>query len=269
MLDDGFYTGTHMVNWLSQAHVKLFVSHRRLMKYSRLPRAVSPWALDSGGFSEYSLYGRWMTSPVDYVTAVRRYDLEIGRLEWAAPQDSMCEAVMLDKAREADAALTGRAPLSRDEQLLLHQQRTVQNFLDVTEIWEGITDDESPFMPVLQGHAVQEYLRCVDLYARAGVDLTHYELVGIGSVCRRQATDEIGEVLQAIRDYVDPELPMHGFGVKKQGLRRYGHMLTTADSLAWSFDARRAAPLPGCTHKNCANCLEYMLRWRNDLVLAA
>jgi hypothetical protein len=38
--------------------------------------------------------------------------------------------------------------------------------------------------------------------------------------------------------------------------------LASADSLAWSFQARRAAPLPGCSHANCANCLRYAAAWR-------
>ena len=39
--------------------------------------------------------------------------------------------------------------------------------------------------------------------------------------------------------------------------------------MAWSYAARRAPALPGCTgHLNCANCLTYAARWR-DRVLAA
>ena len=33
------------------------------------------------------------------------------------------------------------------------------------------------------------------------------------------------------------------------------------DAMAWSFDARRSPPLPGCTHKSCANCRLYAARW--------
>lgn len=79
-----FYLGTHMPNWLETAGVPLFISHRRLSGRRSLPRAAHGWALDSGGFSELSLYGEWRTTPEEYVTAVRRYDTEIGRLEWAA-----------------------------------------------------------------------------------------------------------------------------------------------------------------------------------------
>jgi len=56
---------------------------------------------------------------------------------------------------------------------------------------------------------------------------------------------------------------LHGFGVKTSGLALYGHHLASADSMAWSYAARRAPALPGCTgHKNCANCLTYATQWR-------
>lgn len=242
-----FYLGTHMPNWLETAGVPLFVSHRRLVGRKTLPRAQADWAADSGGFSELSLYGEWRTTPEEYVSAVRRYDEEIGRLDWAAPQDWMCEPFMLAK--------TG---LSVAE----HTRRTVLNFLQVQELWYSETNRESPFMPVLQGWFIDDYLRCADIYARHGVDLCDYPLVGLGSVCRRQATAEIGSIVAAVRRVIDPDLPLHGFGVKLRGLQSYGHMLESADSLAWSFDARRRPPQSGCSHKNCANCLSYALAWR-------
>ena len=45
-----------------------------------------------------------------------------------------------------------------------------------------------------------------------------------------------------------------------------GHALASADSLAWSYDARRRPPLPGHTHKNCANCQPYALTWRTRVL---
>ena len=71
-------------------------------------------------------------------------------------------------------------------------------------------------------------------------------------------------------DLQDPLVIMglHGFGIKLQGLRRYGHLLTSADSLAWSFAARRLPRLPGCAgrHRTCANCPVFAYRWRSRLV---
>lgn len=257
-----FYLGTHHPSWLAHAGVPLFVSHRRLTGRKTYPRATVGWALDSGGFSELSLYSEWRTTPEEYVSAVRRYDTEIGNLEWAAPQDWMCEPFMLAK--------TGLTVAE-------HQRRTVTNFVRLQELWG---DGEScPFMPVLQGWERDDYLRCVDTYTAHGVDLTTYPVVGLGSVCRRQATAEIGAVVAALRA-VDPRMALHGFGVKKAGLASYGHMFTadtgtehnlgSADSMAWSFAARRhGRPQCGSTgHKNCANCLTYALRWRGEVIAA-
>jgi hypothetical protein len=164
----------------------------------------------------------------------------------------MCEPVMLAK--------TGLTVAE-------HQRRTVDNFLRLQGLWAGLTDDESPFMPVLQGWERDDYLHCAYLYAQAGVDLCDYPIVGLGSVCRRQATAEIGDIVTAVRAAVHPDLPLHGFGVKARGLELYGDQLCTADSMAWSYNARREPPLPGCHgHKNCANCLTYALRWRTTLL---
>lgn len=252
-MDLCFYLGAHMPHWLATAGVPLFVSHRRLAGRRSLPRATTDWALDSGGFSELSLFGEWRTTPEQYVDAVRRYDTETGRLSWAAPQDWMCEPVML-----------ARTGLSVAE----HQERTVLNYLRLQELWAGMTNVESPFIPVLQGWARDDYLRCWDLYHRHGVDLSNVFLVGLGSVCRRQATGELGDIVRAIRG-LDPGVPLHGFGVKTRGLQLYGPELESADSMAWSFEARREDPLPGCVgHKNCANCLTYALAWR-DRVLSS
>ena len=110
----------------------------------------------------------------------------------------------------------------------------------------------------------EDYQRCWDMYGGAGVNLSAYPLVGVGSVCRRQHTGEIREVLEAVRDR-DPEVPLHGFGVKVQGIRRYGDLLASADT-SWSVNARRNPRLAGCTHSKCSNCLKWALRWRRALV---
>jgi hypothetical protein len=116
------------------------------------------------------------------------------------------------------------------------------------------------FVPSLQGQCPDDYVKHIEMFRSLGVNLETEPLVAVGSVCRRQHTEEIGEVFRAIREAGIPRL--HGFGVKLQGLRRYGHLLTSADSMAWSYEARRAPALAGCvTHKNCANCRKYAYPW--------
>jgi hypothetical protein len=220
---------SHEISW----------SPRRLAARRRLPRAVTSWALDSGGFTELRLHGGWRTTAAEYAAAVRRYRDEIGRLEWAAPQDWMCEPFMLAKTGLSIAA---------------HQLRTVANYLELRSLAPDL-----PFVPVLQGWSLDDYRRCTVLFDEAGVDLTTEPRVGVGSVCRRQATGEIEAIVHSLALL---GLRLHGLGVKAGGLLRYADCLVSADSLAWSFDARRAAPLAGCSHANCANCLRYAAAWR-------
>jgi len=250
-----FYLGTHMPHWLTLPDVpRLFISNRRLVGRRRLPRATGPWALDSGGFSELSMYGQWRTTPQEYITAIRRYDNEIGNLEWAAPQDWMCEATML--------ARTGKTVAE-------HQRLTIENFRQLRDLWWATSPDTQPLpdmcpiMPVLQGQTRDDYHRHADAYYQAGFRLEEWPVVGLGSVCRRQATHEIDNIVRSLT----PSLALHGFGCKAGALTNVGNLLTSADSLAWSYGGRRE---PGCTptHKNEANCLPYALAWRERTLAA-
>lgn len=258
-----FYLGTHEVGWLARHEIpddcRLFVSHRRLSRRQHLPRAHVRWALDSGGFTELQLYGQWRTSPSEYVAAVRRYRDEIGSLDWATPQDWMCEPAVINGGVFGGVTFAGTGLSVAD-----HQARTVQNFLTLSQLWND--EATNPFIPVLQGYERGDYLRCIDLYQQAGIELTKYQVVGLGSVCRRQAETEIGDIVTDIQGAL-PGLPLHGFGVKRRGLEKYGHLLASADSMAWSFDARRAKRLPECVrHTNCSNCINYALHWRRGVI---
>lgn len=263
---DTFYLGTHQPGWLATANMPLFVSHRRLAGYKTLPRAAAPWALDSGGFSELQLYGGWRTTPEQYVAAVRRYDTEIGRLEWCAPQDWMCEPIIIAGGQAGPNRFAG-THLSVAE----HQARTIANFVQLRDLWwAGDADaqafahlpDACPFVPVLQGFEPDDYRRHADAWHAAGIALEDYPIVGLGSVCRRQATSQIDAL---IREFT-PTFALHGFGCKTAGLARYGHRLTSADSLAWSYAGRREPAGCSDTHKNEANCLRYALAWRQEVL---
>lgn len=256
-----FLLGTHQPGWLHAPEIRagkvaLFISDVRLRERKTLPRAAAPWALDSGAFSELKDRGTWTVPPQDYAARVRRYRDQIGRLMWAAPQDWMCEPIVIHGGQAGPLRFVG-THLSVAE----HQRRTVDNLTQLRQIAPDL-----PWIPVLQGFTLTEYLHCIDLYAQAGIDLTREPLIGLGSVCRRQATSEIHDIVTAVRERGLTRL--HGFGVKTLGLERYGHLLTSADSLAWSDTARRERlRLPGCTsHKNCANCLRWALTWRKPLI---
>lgn len=241
-----FYLGTHEPSFLSQTDVPLFVSRIRLERRVTLPRARGPWAMDSGGFSELDKAGRWSIKARDYAAYVRRCADEIGGLEWAAIMDWMCE----DRVR----AMTGYT-------VAQHQQLTVNNWLTLNSI-----DGSLPWVPVLQGMTEADYHRCADLYERhTCTRLATLPRVGLGSVCRRQADEEIERIVTSL--HARGLTNLHGFGVKMKGLDRYAHLLASADSLAWSFHASKRPPmLPGCTHKTCGNCLKYALHWRGRVL---
>jgi hypothetical protein len=227
--------------WDSTADVPLFVSTRRLAKYKALhPARVPAWAVDSGGFTELAKYGGWRTAPHVYAARVRRYCDEIGRMDWASPQDWMCEPFMLDK--------TGL-------DVAEHQRRTVTSILDLRTLAPDL-----PFVPVLQGWTVDDYLRHVEMYDAAGIDLADEPVVGLGSVCRRQATGEAEHIVQRLQP-----LRLHGFGMKAAALHRFGSLLHSSDSMAWSFAGRRR-PDPDCSKSTCSNCYHYAAEWRRSVL---
>jgi hypothetical protein len=204
-------------------------------------RALGPWALDSGAFSELSMFGRWTVTAQTYAREVRVYSQEIGGLEWAAIQDFMCEPFILAK--------TGKSV--REHQLL-----TVRSLLSLRSLAPDL-----PWVPVLQGWLPEDYLHHREMYARAGVDLLKEPVVGIGSVCRRGITAEVYELARRLSD-----LKLHGFGLKIRAAELAARYFKSTDSMAWSFRARHASPLPGCHHPRCVNCLRFALRWRRKLI---
>lgn len=248
-----FYLGTHKPVWLARTAEPLFVSRRTLAEVRKPPRAIGIWALDSGGFSELSMFGEWRTSPAAYVAEARRWSTEVGGLQWAAIQDWMCEPFML--------ARTGLSVVE-------HQRRTVASLLEL----RGLAP-ELPWAPVLQGYRLDEYLRCADLYEAAGINLAAEPVVGLGSVCRRQATAEARVIVRRLA--TERKLKLHGFGFKVGAGAAVGACLASSDSLAWSQHARHRPPLPGHEkpgpgrrfgHRSCANCLDYALAWRKKVV---
>jgi hypothetical protein len=139
-----FYLGTHQPHWLWHAEVPLMVSARQPV----LPQASCRWALDSGAFTELSVHGRWTLPTACYAEQAARLADQLGGLDFAAPQDWMCEPAIL-----------ARTGLSVAE----HQQRTVANYLELRTLAPWL-----PWIPVVQGWRLDDYLACVALYQRAG-----------------------------------------------------------------------------------------------------
>lgn len=248
-----FYLTTHKRHWVRLTGVPLFLKSEHFAVARTLPQALGPYAVDSGGFSELQKHGRWTRTPRQYVDDLRRIWECVGPYDWAAQQDWMCETAIREGGTYGPQHFAGTG-LSTAE----HQRLTVQNFIELRSLAPDLR-----IIPVLQGETIADYERCLALFERAGVNLAAEPVVGLGSVCRRQSTREGAEIVTALAAH---GLRLHGFGFKTLGIARVGHLMASADSLAWSSHARRRPPLTGHTHKNCANCIDYALAWRQRVI---
>tara|TARA_Y100001936_G_scaffold210590_1_gene217485 strand:- start:816 stop:1577 length:762 start_codon:yes stop_codon:yes gene_type:complete len=242
-----FYLGIHQPSMIGKSDIPMFVSINRLWGRKKKFPIHGDLAIDSGGFSQLRLNGQWTKTPQEYLNALNNLN-QLGLFyEWAAPQDWMVEPFMLE-----------RTGLTIED----HQIRTVENYLELSE-------SNPRIIPVLQGWNIEDYFHCFELYESRGVDLRSEDIVGVGSVCRRQGQSDIEHIMRSLHS---KGLKLHGFGVKTKGLERYSDCLTSVDSLAWSFEARYRPEnkcqlcINGSHRKNCANCLEYGIEWRSRIL---
>jgi hypothetical protein len=211
-----FYTGMHQP---CDAHrvPRAFVSRNRLRgRKSSFP--VNEWIMDSAAFTQILRHGGYTDGVEEYAAEIKRWSTN-GKLLAAVAQDYMCEAHMLK--------ITG---LTIPE----HQRLTVERYEALIKCGTG----GIYVLPVLQGYAPEDYVRHIAMY---GDRLKEGMWVGVGSVCKRNGDPAaILRVLQAIKD-VRPDLRLHGFGLKSTALSspHITSLLHTADSMAWSFAARR------------------------------
>jgi len=213
---------------------------------------VGDWILDSAAFSEIKAHGRFRHDVKHYAREIRRWAKNAhGRLLAAVSQDWMCETEMLERTAlaDAEAAMSSPDPIARmaaglargrrltpserAERVRLHQTRTIERYDALLAEETGVY-----IMPVLQGYAPEEYVAHLRAY---GKRLTHGMWVGVGSVCKRNGNPgAIVAVLSAIKAE-RPDLRLHGFGLKKTSLQHDAilDLLETADSMAWSQNARK------------------------------
>lgn len=191
--------------------------------------------------------GSWTGDDRSYAAEVQSWADEVGMPDFAAVRDWMCEPHML--------ARTGKT-------IVEHQALTIESYANLRAIAPRI-----PWLPVVQGWHADDYRSHVEQYAAAGFDLRKCERVGVGSVCRRQGTFEGASVIRAVADL---GIRVHAFGVKVDGLRLFGDRIASADSMTWSFVARRRKiRMDGCAHRTCANCLRWALEWHRTRITDA
>lgn len=219
-----FYVGLHQP--ADAVHFDMSCISINRLRGRRKPVECDKVLVDSGAFTELNLYGGYRHGVEEYAAELHRlYVSGVVKISAAVAQDYMCEPFMLEK--------TGLTVAE-------HQRLTVERYDALKSELDRLFGGECPFpvMPVLQGYAPSDYVRHISMY---GDRLKPEMWVGVGSVCKRNGDPEaIVEVLTAIHR-VRPDLQLHGFGVKQTALMHPGvrELLTTADSMAWSFAARK------------------------------
>ncbi len=211
-----FFVGLHQPSDARHFAASMISVNR--LRTRKGPFRIRRWMMDSGAFSTIATHGGYPETVEVYAQQIRRW-ANCGTLLCAVAQDYMCEPVMLAK--------TG---LTVEQ----HQVLTVLRYdallaCDVSGVY---------ILPVLQGYTPADYVRHLEMYADR---LKPRAWVGVGSVCKRNGDPRaIEAVLLAIKR-VRPDLRLHGFGLKTTALASglVRKLLWSADSMAWSFSARK------------------------------
>lgn len=209
-----FYVGLHQPSDAKHfTHCMVSVNRLRERKSGF---QVQEWMMDSGAFTEITTHGGYRDAPEVYAGQVMRWSTN-GSLVAAVFQDYMCEPFVLQK--------TGLS-------IADHQRLTIERYDALYALCGAI------ILPVLQGYLPQHYAQHLKEY---GARLALGAWVGVGSVCKRNGSPrDMAAVLRAIKT-IRPDLRLHGFGAKTTALASTDvrALLFSADSMAWSYAARR------------------------------
>lgn len=202
---------------------RAFISINRV-RGRKKPVPGGDWILDSGAFRELEQFGGYRHGPEEYAAEVNRLAAINPNLIAAVAQDYMCEPMMLQK--------TG---LTVED----HQRLTIARYDAIVDIVTVCV------MPVLQGYSLQSYLDHIDQY---GERLRPGAYVGVGSICKRNTDMRQIEALLCAIKRKRPDLRLHGFGLKTTALGSgvVRDCLESADSMAWSFAARKQGQDANC-----------------------
>jgi hypothetical protein len=210
-----FFVGLHQPSDAKHFDAAFISVHRLRKRKSNFE--VKDWIMDSGAFSTIHMHGGYPDGPEEYASQIVRWS-GCGNMLAAISQDFMCEPQMIQ-----------RTGLSVKE----HQRLTIERYDALRDLVSCVY-----LMPVLQGYRPEEYVSHIRQY---GDRLKPGMWVGVGSVCKRNGNPSaIISVLMAIKAE-RPDLRLHCFGLKKTALQNAAvrDLIWTADSMSWSFEARK------------------------------
>ena len=235
-----FYVGLFDPPHIEKLRIPYMMSVKRLMNRKSTVWGED-WLMDSGGFTELSIHGEYTIEEDEYIETIQRF-----RPTLAFCQDWMCEAPIIEKTR-----------LTKKD----HQRNSTLSYLSMLEKTPRVA-------PVLQGYEVKDYIEHAEEYEAVGVDMS--QVFGIGSVCRRSMTDEPLKIILSLKERW-PNIKLHAFGLKNVAFknREVVENLWSADSMAWSYWARRHKPFScePCIRptRSCGNCYIAIEIWLEKL----
>ena len=177
------------------------------------PVANRPLVCDSGGFLAHQRFGGFPYSVDQLADWASDW-----QADWCATPDYPCEPEL------AQGEVQRRLELTVERAAEALQRRP-----------------DVPWRPVLQGWALPDYLRCWELYAKAGITPK-----AVGTLCRRNKAKQIAQIMAGIQAE-RPGFRYHLFGVKLSALKEAPIRQTAAslDTAAWSMDGAHDKDAPG------------------------
>jgi len=191
------------------------------LKPGNLPPQVTRRAADSGGYVATKKFGDYQYSQEQYTDWLFTFNPQ-----WAAMRDYCCEP---DIATDSNL-------------MVIRQARTTEN---AYATWGEYKDTPFAWVPTVQGWEPADYVRhAAELKPLITEMASHYGKdsefrVGIGSLCQREKTTLIQDVVRAVQEVL-PDYPLHLWGVKGAVLREKSPLLArvvSVDSAAWTWAA--------------------------------
>lgn len=188
----------------------------RQFRVRRFPKKSGSRWLDCGGFTMLNKHGDYpfsLDTFANFVAAVQP--------DYYTSPDYPCEPEITRSLRLATN--------------LCRIEKTVETSVSWVSDLEMMLSPRSQMVPTIQGWALEEYKRCLDLYAEAGL-IRGY--MAVGSMCTRSNSRQIGEIVQGVHRHAQQlgVRRLHFFGLKMSreldGLQPY---IWSRDSAAALF----------------------------------
>ena len=195
----------------------MFNKKKLRLNRGMIPDSTKRLFLDSGGYSFFTRWGEYPFSVEEYTTFANMV------------QDDypLTEVAILDYPCEPN---TNRSLLQSNKERI---DKTIQNTLECIDY-----DPNLPWVPVIQGYTLQEYLYCLEEYEKHNLPYDDFDLWAIGSLCARKKVGGLRTIITNISQRVN--MPIHTFGMTITFLRdpQIFFAIHSSDSGAWSYNGR-------------------------------